>query len=226
MTLFSEVYDKFLGQVNDYELDAIYQRNPSDLELQLEKYLVIAVPYFRLSRTDLSYELMQRGLFDETLSSNYSTGDTVISGLSDTSGLIAGMELTIMDDNGSETVTISSVDSTSQITVSALIHNYLTADNSKIYRDELVTKNEGFFVNDLTNEEQNILSRFIEWAWANQQVNDVTVFALHLQSSDFKTYAEQSNLKGRRSNAKSILQEAERQMLNYSWNPFGDRSGL
>lgn len=66
-TPYSDVYDKFLVQIKDWKIDALYAIDPNDMETYLEGFLILAVPFFvpfsdqSLARNDTTEE------FDETL---------------------------------------------------------------------------------------------------------------------------------------------------------------
>jgi hypothetical protein len=77
--------------------------------------------------------------YGEALQSDRVATTTVIDDLSDTSTLLAGMELTVQDDLSKEFVEIVSVDSATQITITALVNSYTTANNAEIYRSSTET---------------------------------------------------------------------------------------
>ena len=74
--------------------------------------------------------------FTETVDADYPATSTVIA-LTDTTGLIAGMEMTFQDTVSKEDVTIVSVDSGIQITITALVNSYTQANTAAIYRSFL-----------------------------------------------------------------------------------------
>jgi hypothetical protein len=74
--------------------------------------------------------------YQETLGIDYPATTTVIT-LLDTSSLLAGMQLRVEDSLNAtnfENVTIGSVDSATQITITALVNSYTTANGAVIYR--------------------------------------------------------------------------------------------
>jgi hypothetical protein len=74
--------------------------------------------------------------FTDTLDADYPATSTVIA-LVDTTGLIAGMEMTFQDTANKEDVTIVSVDSGIQITITALVNSYTQSNAVTIYRSFL-----------------------------------------------------------------------------------------
>lgn len=66
-TAYSDIYDRFLIQVKDWKIDALYATSPTDMETYLEGFLVLSVPVFvpfadqSLARNDST------GEFTETL---------------------------------------------------------------------------------------------------------------------------------------------------------------
>lgn len=49
----------------------------------------------------------------------------------------------------------------------------------------------------LTTNEKVILSKLMRKAWLQKEINDINQMKLHLQDSDFKTHAEDRNLKAK-----------------------------
>ena len=79
------------------------------------------------------------------------------------------------------------------------------------------------FNNDLTLTEQVILSDYTVIEWMTPQILDITQMELHLNSTDFKHYSEQQNLKGKLE-VQNVLRERVNQdttnygLKNIPWN--------
>ncbi len=70
----------------------------------------------------------------------------------------------------------------------------------------------------LSTFEQVILSNLMIVEWLTKEVNDVLQMKLHLQDSDFRTYAEHNNLRGKRDNLETTREVADKQMNNYGYD--------
>ena len=69
----------------------------------------------------------------------------------------------------------------------------------------------------LTTIEKVILSNLMTVEWLTKEVNDVLQMRLHLQDSDFRTYSEQSNLKGKREHLDITREVIDKQMVQYGY---------
>jgi len=77
---------------------------------------------------------------------------------------------------------------------------------------------EQVFNSALTTIEKVILSNLMIVEWLTKEVNDVLQMRLHLQDSDFRTYAEANNLKAKRDNLESTREVVDRQMKTYGYD--------
>ena len=114
-TLFDEIYDIVLVQINDYRLDSLDMDN---LRVYLRGHLISSIPRFTECEEDLTYTLAETPIGDS-------------------------------------------------------------------------------FDNELSPIVKNILADYVVLSWMNENIQDVSQFALHLQGRDYKVYSESENLKQR-----------------------------
>jgi hypothetical protein len=76
---------------------------------------------------------------------------------------------------------------------------------------------EQMFHEDLNTQEKVILSNLMIVEWLTKEVNDLLQMRLHLQDTDFRTYAEVNNLKGKRENLEAAREVADKQMKQYGY---------
>ena len=69
----------------------------------------------------------------------------------------------------------------------------------------------------LTTHEKVILSNLMRIEWLEREVNDVLQMRLHLQDGDFKTYAEQNNLRGKLDLLNNTREVVDKQMNQYGY---------
>jgi len=67
MTPFSEIYDLFLSQIKDYNLDKLYDVSIDDFETVLQGYLMNAIPEFNNCTKNLENFNLTNKEFNETL---------------------------------------------------------------------------------------------------------------------------------------------------------------
>lgn len=70
----------------------------------------------------------------------------------------------------------------------------------------------------LNTNERVILSNLMLVEWLTKEVNDVLQMRLHLQDGDFKTYSEQSNLRGKIDLLNNTREVVEKQMNQYGYS--------
>lgn len=66
------------------------------------------------------------------------------------------------------------------------------------------------FLSELTDGQQLFVAKLVVIGYLTREVNDIMQMKLHLQTGDFKTYAERNNLEG-----KQALINVLREELNY-----------
>lgn len=62
------------------------------------------------------------------------------------------------------------------------------------------------FLTELTDGQQLFVAKLIVIGYLSREINDIMQMKLHLQTGDFKTFAERNNLEGKQ-NLKDILSE-------------------
>ena len=77
---------------------------------------------------------------------------------------------------------------------------------------------EQVFNSALTTIEKVVLSNLMIVEWLTKEVNDVLQMRLHLQDSDFRTYAEANNLKAKRDNLEATREVVDKQMKTYGYD--------
>lgn len=77
-----------------------------------------------------------------------------------------------------------------------------------------------FFNRQLTESEQEILSILMQVEWAEKEVNNVVEMRLGLSNSDFKRYAEANNLKAKMDLRDSLIERADKLIVEYTYNNF------
>jgi hypothetical protein len=82
------------------------------------------------------------------------------------------------------------------------------------------------FNETLSTSEKVILSNLIMIEWLTKEVNDILQMNLHLQDTDFKTFAEANNLKEKRNHLNETIELVDKQMtkygyININWNTLG-----
>lgn len=68
---------------------------------------------------------------------------------------------------------------------------------------------------ELTQVEKVILADYVKLRWLSQNIANVTQFAMHLQTSEFKTYSEAQSLTAKRLLYNDLLQECKNKKANY-----------
>ena len=70
---------------------------------------------------------------------------------------------------------------------------------------------------DLGTDEQVILSNLMVIEWLKKQINDITQMNLHLQDTDFKTFAEGQNLTAKTNHKNETTEEVNNLMVRYGY---------
>lgn len=78
-----------------------------------------------------------------------------------------------------------------------------------------INTTSGQFNVDLDLDEQVITSNLMVIEWLTREINDVTQFNLHLNSTDFKRYAEANNLKEKTNHRDSLREIVNQDMTTY-----------
>ncbi len=70
---------------------------------------------------------------------------------------------------------------------------------------------------DLQTDEQVILSNLMVIEWLKNNINDIKQVNLHLQDTDFKTFAEGQNLREKVNHKNAMVEEVNNLMVRYGY---------
>lgn len=76
----------------------------------------------------------------------------------------------------------------------------------------------GTFNFEMTTANKVILSLLMTKKWLDKEIRDITQMSLHVFDKDFKTYAEQTNLKAKQDYSTILAEEISQKLVDYGYS--------